>query len=261
MKLSCLAFALVALSMYGCAHRSGSDVAHGSPADTTRLVVAAKLDPAIEKLLTHFKDNNNFPIVIDSLAMTKVNKGDSLGGKEVKLLMRKWKGDSTGITGYAVMDFYHIDSIKAKGLYSKYKDTLGPGMTKYANAYALYKTKLSDSATVLLWALAYSSYEADPGSDVVDVYYTMLYNGNLTETSILGEVSEFGDPPSAATGIIIGTLNKDGKILLQYSNEVDDLDSMRGEVTRARYDYMINGGKILFKGSKGEGVTEIKVKG
>jgi hypothetical protein len=240
---------------------TNSNHATGNPADTTRQVVTPKLAPAIEKLLTHFKDNNNFPVVIDSAKVAGSNKGDSLGTNEVKLLAKKWVGDSLQqMIKYVLRDFYFIDSIKASGTFAKWAQSLDIGMTKLANAYALQKIKLNDSTTVLLWALKTSSYEADPFSDVNTVYVTLLYNGIITETSILGQLSDSGDPPSMASGILKGTLTKEGKISIEESEEVDDIDSAKGEVARTHYDYVITSGKIIFKGLKGIGVTQVIVK-
>ena len=256
-----LSLLIGAIAFSSCNMNSNNSHAAGQPADTARQVVAPKLDPAMEKLLAHFKDNNNFPVVIDSMHVANINKGDSLGTNEVKLLAKKWSGDSLqqNLT-YVLHDFYMIDSIKAKGAFTKWAGTLDIGMTKFSNAYALVKIKFDDNTTILLWGLKTSTYEADPFTDVSTVYFTLLYNGAVTETSILAQLTASGDPPSMASGMTNGTLTKDGKISMEDAEEVDDLDSAKGEISRTHYDYMIANGKIIFKGLKGEGVEEIKIK-
>src|SRR5690348_6021657 len=65
----------------------------GVSADSAKPAKGA-LSPEIEKLLKHFKDVS-FPLVADSLYITKVVKGDSLGAKEVRLIAKRWHKDDS----------------------------------------------------------------------------------------------------------------------------------------------------------------------
>ena len=65
-----------------------------TPANDKKPITEEKLTPEVEKLVKHFKESTNFPIVMDSVQMSKVNKFDSLGSNEVKMLAKQWFFDS-----------------------------------------------------------------------------------------------------------------------------------------------------------------------
>ena len=165
--------------------RSAEQIHNDSIKDAAVAAAKAKL----EKLLTHFKDNNNFPLVVDSAFIANsVTKHDSLGENEVKTILVKWKNDSLMSEDHdAFKDFYHIDSLKANHGYEKYYEKLDNGDTRYSNAYGLQKIELADSTEVLVWALDYASYQADPMFNSTNIYGTLLNKDNIGITFLLGQ--------------------------------------------------------------------------
>ena len=229
---------------------------------TNKPAVVEKLSPEMEKLLSHFKENNSFPVNIDSAYMTTVKKGDSLGSKDVMMFVKQWfKDDSLGfVFDDAIKTFYTIDSVKAKGAYSEWHKKLDIGMTRASNIYALQKIKLNDSTTLLLWALCYSNQEADPIFDVTEVLFTIMNNGNIGESFLLGEVAIGADPPNSGHTITTGKLSKDGSFELNEASYSENLDDMKGEIDRSHFEYAITNGKLHFKLKKVSPTVGIKVK-
>src|ERR1700722_146955 len=73
------------------------------------------LSPETQKLLSHFKDGS-MPVDIDSVYMAKADKGDSLGSKQVRMLVNTSMvkiHDVNSSYENALEDFYTIDSVKA----------------------------------------------------------------------------------------------------------------------------------------------------
>lgn len=247
--LCCIIFSCVQQQDKNCMSRTSVATDSAKPAQM-------QFSPEMEKLLKHFKDAS-LPLVADSLYITKVIKGDSLGASDVRLIAKNWyKDDSLQIQPqYALKDFYTIDSVKAKGVFAKWASKLGIGEMKYANVYALQKVKLDENTTLLIWSLCYSSYEADPVSNIMDLYYTILNKGEVGDSYLLGGLWQSADPPSEAWTLLAGKLNKDGNIAIEETNMVSDLDSLKAEITKTHYEYAILDGKIKFKAKKGISYT------
>ncbi len=229
--------------------------------DSAKGPVQPPLDPKIEKLLVHFKDNLKFPVVIDSAFIAHVTKYDSLGANEVKMLALQWFKDKlTDDDKMDLVDFYKIDSIKAKHGFAKFADSLQPGDTKFSNAYGLQKIKLKDSTLLLIWANSYASYEADPVSGGTNIYGTVLSGSDIGITYVLAESSSFADPPSGSETLLTDSITNDGKLFFRQTTIQDDYDSMQAQVYQSFYQYQISHGKMSFKSTKDGGNWKEKIK-
>ncbi|HXB12335.1 MAG TPA: hypothetical protein VNZ45_10135, partial [Bacteroidia bacterium] len=177
--------AVIAVLMHSCNNSSNKTTAENKP------MVVEKLPPELEKLFSHFKEDNSFPVNVDSTYMTTVKKGDSLGSKDVMMFVKQWfKDDSLGfVFDDEIKTFYTIDSIKANGAYKAWHEKLDIGMTRLSNIYALKRIKLDDTTTILLWGLVYSNQEADPIYDVTEVLFTIVNHNKFGESFLLGEVA------------------------------------------------------------------------
>jgi len=201
----------------------------------------------LETALKHFKDCTKFPVVMDSTVTNHLNKFDSLGGPEVRILAQHWLKDSLIMNenhSAIMQEFYNIDSLKANHLYKKYCDSLQPGMTKFGNAYALEKLTLTNGAILLVWAFVTSSYEADPNSGRTCIYFTQFDNNTIGQTFLLAEELTFADPPSGSLFTCYSKLTADGQMVMKEAQESDDYDAMQAQVDFSHAIYSIAPGSI-----------------
>lgn len=197
----------------------------------------------LQKLLIHFKDTTGFPFVVDSAYIAHVPSHDSLGAKEVNLLSKNLVKDSLmDDANTTIHEFDTIDSLKANGLYSKWVEKLDIGMVQTANAYALNKIKLNDSITVITWAIACTSYPADPIYNFTYIYCTILGKDKFKATFVLGRVLNGADPPIADDQYLYSTLYKNGSLKLDYSDSYYDSDSSITTLNKSHYEYIITDG-------------------
>jgi hypothetical protein len=202
-------------------------------------------DPEVQKLVSLFKTELPLPFIVDSAFLVKEHYGDSIGGKEMKLLASNvMKHDQLGSLEYDLPDFYNIDSIKATGTYTAWCETLDIAMTKFSKAEAVGKIKYTDETDLLVWMLQQSSYEACPWSNFRTVYITPVHKNKIGQTSVLGESYGAGDPPVSLHRYIYGTVNKDGSIVLDWREEHDDMDTTFSELEKRKYDLLIKDDNI-----------------
>jgi hypothetical protein len=208
----------------------------------------------VQKLITLFKNELTLPFAVDSGFLAKEKFGDSLGTGEVQLLTGNWfKHELVEPMEYEIKEFYKIDSIKVTGTYPSWSEKLDIGMTKYANAYAIGKIKLTDNVELLVWAFKMSSYEACPWSSETSVYFTIIKYSAMGESFILGETFGTGDAPVWMTRDIYGTLDAAGTLDLKYKQINDDADGTETEVEEGRYTFAVKDGSIqLMKQEKGK---------
>jgi hypothetical protein len=204
----------------------------------------------IKSLLSHFPDDKNFPVIIDSTYMANVAKGhDSLGTNEVKTLVRFfYTDDLTNSDSSELYNFYKIDSIKKNHAMEKWMENHPEGAPTQMNAYALKKIWMREQ-TLLVWALVVSQQYADPVYQYTTVYYTILNNNTILTTFKMGEISNGMDPPMGWESALTGKLNEDGKLLMDKNSTDFDIDSDTAETNHIHYEYLIHQGstKLLSK--------------
>jgi hypothetical protein len=212
----------------------------------------------IKKLLSHFPDNNNYPVTIDSAYMANVAKGhDSLGTNEVKMLVRRWHDDDLLTSDSSqVCDFYKIDSLKA---HHKFTGQYKEGMPTYANVYALKKIGMKEQ-TLLVWALVTIQEDADPVYTLTTVYYTILNNNTILETGIMGSLMTGADPPGEYQTILSSRLSEDGKLRMEQAEFSGDMDSMKAEIKHTHYEYLIHQGYTKLMSKKQDTPVDLKMK-
>jgi hypothetical protein len=215
----------------------------------------------IVALCGKFKIQNSFPYKTDTTFLYKEEKSsDSLGTNEIKQLDINWfKHDLSDGVEYGLKQFYIIDSVKATGTYANWCDSLQPGNTKRSNAYAVCKLRPDSFTTVLVWTLITSSYEACPYSSSKAVYISVVYNGVIAQSFILGEYISAGDPPVSMRRIVTGKINSDKKFRINvYEEDDEDMDLPEINVTKEYYEFEIKEGKISLIKEKKEKVVNMK---
>jgi hypothetical protein len=199
----------------------------------------------LKDLADKFKTVNALPYTVDTTLLFHIDNCDSLGGNEVKLLAQNiFRHALAGDAPYDLADLYKIDSLKAAGKYAAWCDSLEPGNTKTANAYALCKLP-ADSCTLLAWALTKGSYEACPTFATYAVYFSVLKNDKITQTFILGEYVVGVDPPVGMERIVCGKMNKDLSFELNVHQEDDeDMDQPNIAVLNEHYEFALKNGLV-----------------
>jgi hypothetical protein len=224
--------------------KSGDEV---TATDSTTVDSAnVELSPEIKDLADRFQFHDAPQLIADSLFIEGIEKTDSLDSKQVLLLAAKWFDHPiSNENSYDIENFYKIDSIKKAGKYAEYVSNLDIGMMKNANVYAVAQFKISEKTTVLIWALEYYSYEACPYSNGTSLNFTLLNEGVLGESFVLGEVMSAGDPPVGMTREIYGKLEHDGKFSLELiETNWDGDEEVTTEIKTEHYKFEIAEGKI-----------------
>jgi len=236
------AVVLLLLLFLACntSHKENATERRPGYTDSVKSAKAQAIDPKIQSLLTHFKEVAKFPVIVDSAFIANIDKHDSLGANEVETLAKEWFYDSLVFDSRdEVKTFYTIDSVKAKHTFAAWADKLDVGSIEYANAYGLEKVLLNDSTSLLVWALNYISYPADPNYSGTDIYFTMLNRNTIGQTFMLGGNSLGADPPSVGQTDITGKLTEDGKLVMDERILNEDIDSLKGIVDHTHYEYHV----------------------
>lgn len=237
-KLFVLALGTIVF-LSGC---GGSGKENSSETKSDSLVINNK---QLEKSVGLFNEGA-LPFTVDTTFLFKIEEGDSLGEFEVRLLAKNiYKHLLTTSTESNLGIFYKIDSIKAAGKYQQYCDSLQIGETKICTAHALKEFHLDANTLILVWGIYTSSYEACPSSSSNEVFFTIVYKGDVGETFTLGEYAVFADPPVASQSTMTSVLSKDGTLNLSMQEVTDqDMDSAKVEVTKSEYIFNIIDGRI-----------------
>ncbi len=228
------------------------------------------VDTKLGKLLVHFKDNISFPVIIDSAFIAHVTKYDTLVANEVKMLAVQWYKDDMMENDHVVLhDFYMIDSLNAKHGYAKYIDSLQEGAygdTRFSTAYSLQKIKLTDSTTLLVWALYYANLDTDNVMTAeeqfkgTNIYGTVLNNNGIGFTYLLAESNIHTTESDGNEVLLTDSITNSGKLFFRQTTVQDDYDSMQAQVYQSFYQYQISHGKMSFKSTKDGGNRKEKIK-
>lgn len=183
-------------------------------------------------------------------------------GTDVRALAASWyKHDLVSNVPYGLAEFYKIDSLKVSGGYPAYVDSLDIGQTKDSKAYAVCRLAYDSVTTLLVWALTASSYEACPYFSGQTVYFTVLHNGKIHESFLLGAYESAGDPPMSMERTVTGKINRDLTIELSLAAEHDkDMDQPEVEVTREEYRLDVKDGRISLISETKHGPEKVKRK-
>lgn len=246
MKLTNYLFLSVLLLAAACGSNKSEDETSSTDSTVIKTDSLAGFSEELKAMLPKFKSSIETPYAIDSTFIAQVDQYDSLDSKDVTLLAAKWFEHSiSSENSYDLETFYKIDSIKAAGKYAKYVEKLDIGMTKSSNVYAVNQIQLDDKTMILVWALQYASYEACPYSSGTSIYFTIVYEGKITESFVLGETMSAGDPPVGMTRDITGKFEKDGKFSLELTEvNWDGDEEVTTETITGHYKFEISEGKV-----------------
>ncbi len=212
------------------------------PLDTiqTKTVEVSEPDENLSKLLLLFTETKELPLAIDEKQIDNLTPKYILKSKEVHLLTdsilqnKLYEGVDYDLSG-----FYKIDSIKSKGKYKDYKESLDLGQLKDSRAFPLYKLTINTDSYILLWGIDASSYEACPFSWTKIIFASLISKNKLTNTIVFAEHSGGGDAPVSFDRIIRSSISKDLKIKQNLREEQDDGEEPKLELTEGFYELSI----------------------
>lgn len=240
-------FLFLFLFATACGSKKSTD--DNTPSDTSEVAVDSvkiEITEEMQELLAKFKPLNEFPLVVDSAFIANALENDSLKSKHIHQLAANWfDHDLCQQHMFDIDNFYTIDSIKDAGKYAKYVRDLDIGMTKNSMTYAVGQMNLDEKTILLVWALSYGSYEACPYSSGTSIYFSIVVDGVVKESFILGEDMGAGDPPVSMERRITSKLDKDGKLALEVWEESTDGDEeIITEIIKEHYKFEIKEGQI-----------------
>jgi hypothetical protein len=154
----------------------------------------------VAALLNKAEETFELPFSVDSTFISDLSEeGDSesnLTNAEAQYLNHTWaERNGIGMDSYDVNIFIDLDSLKIKGEYEEYQETIDIGMARYSNANVIGKVVVDETLTMLIWSTDYATYEACPYGYGTCVFGT-LFNKNIgLNTIVLGEISGGGDAP------------------------------------------------------------------
>ncbi len=162
-------------------------------------------------LAEKFTETSELPVVIDSTYMiSETPTSSNLTSHDVKFLSSNMAENNDIYSGEArVLDFLMIDSLRSNDLYDTYKENIDIAMILYAEANTVEQIKLDDSRKLLIWSVYYGTYEACPYASGTVFYASLMADGRLLNTAVVGETSAGGDPPVWGSTYISSTIAAD----------------------------------------------------
>jgi hypothetical protein len=192
----------------------------------------------LQGLLDHFP-------VVKAIAVDSVFFDDSLGDHSqfsltpecIQMLTAKLaKDDFSHDETYYLNSFYKIAAAKQSHTYEQFEQKLDIGMTRDANCYAISRMEFGDSMAVLLWKISYSSYEACPYFSGTHVLATLIRDGKVAESILLGAHETSTDPPMGYEMYQLGNLQGKGVLKTRrYSETLEDETVIEKEKIRSVY--------------------------
>lgn len=205
-------------------------------------------------ITSFFKGKNTLPFTVDSNYFVNINDDKNrteLKGEQVKLL-------TSNMVVYEKFDhikwdlksFFEIDSMKAAGTYEDYQNKIDVGMVLYSDAYGIEKVKLNDDTEALIWSNSYSTPDACPYGFGTYIFISVLYKGEITDCTVIGENMSGGDPPSSMSRYIYSMISENLNISYSYKEIYGYEDYNTGEPvieeTNDSFSGKIKDGKISF---------------
>jgi hypothetical protein len=259
MKFFILTCCTLTLLLSSC---GGGEQKQETPATDTSAKDSVAVDfPAeVDSLLSKFPRKDTWPLVLDSITVSKTTEGDSLPSKDFKYL-NKNAPKKIGSLDYPQSDwvinsYLMIDSIKQAGGYTSYLETLDLGMIKDSKAYALFHMQANDSTLLFFYGIDYMSYEACPWSRGTYVFMTVVYGNKLGESILVAMEEAGGDPPAYGCSSISLELQENLNYHVRlFSLSDEDMDSPEIDTQTVFRHFMIKQSEILKDGTKEKGYT------
>ncbi|MBN2683591.1 MAG: hypothetical protein JXR58_13935 [Bacteroidales bacterium] len=200
--------------------------------------------------------NFELPLKIDSLFLNGAGEsasGIELKTKDVKILAKNILEHEINQNAQWGLDcFYLVDSLKINKLYEKYLATIDIGMVKYGDAYFLGKLEINRNTMLLIWMTNFSSYEACPFFAGLQIFGTLVYNGNISNSTLLAEQMAAGDAPVGMHRLVYCSIESSGTgTYYNYQEETDEDENYElvEKVSEKEFDLIIENGNLKISGN------------
>ena len=154
----------------------------------------------VEKLFAKADTTLSLPLVIDSTFIDSIMNSD-LEEKSLENIEAQYLGFDfvdnrpTYMSNYCIDAFIEIDSLKIKGEYEQYVESLDLGETEIASAAVIGKITELGETEFLIWMTDYSTFQACPYGHGTYIWATIFKSGKATNTLLVGEYSGGADAP------------------------------------------------------------------
>jgi hypothetical protein len=150
----------------------------------------------------------------------------------------------TASLNYELNDLLRIDSLKTNKAYSGYLDSLEPGMTADARAFAAGEIDLGTNGKLTLWKVTSVSFEACPAFTGTLVLGTYEYS-QKKKLMLLGKYFSVSDPPASGEDRITSKITGNRIDVSSVSISDEDTDVEGQEISKAELHYELKEGEVV----------------
>lgn len=200
----------------------------------------------------------SFPLTIDTTLIQSLDTNSRITYQQVRELSEHlFMSELVSELIYEFNDFCKIDSLKQAEKFNDYLKKLDIGMTKNSIAYSVGSLKFDDRNTLFIWGITKSSYEACPYFSGTKLIATYVYENKIATTFLIGEMSDFSDPPVLGSERVTSKIFNAKKIDITRVSINQDTDNSNSEALTNSISLAAENGKIILLDSK----KDVKTKG
>jgi hypothetical protein len=209
------------------------------------------LSDDVEFFLNLYNKKFEFPLEINAgfiNGFTETGEGEEISFESLSLLLAGFTdADFNNNAKWAINNFRKIDSLKKHNEYENYLKNIDIGMVKHSDAYFLGSVEYSDGKMLLISAVTCSSYEACPYFSGTLIFGSLVSQGSITSSILLGEDMSAGDPPVGMLRKLFSTINNNGTGKYELYEEHNDEDQDMNLIeTTNRQEYNLETNPIGF---------------
>ncbi len=183
--------------------------------DTTAVadtLVIPELSEELLSLLEKKTKEYDLPFDLDSAGFSKVMKEmeSDLSTKEIKLLSKPLLDhEYTETVEWRTEHLLEMEERKRKGEYEEYVSSLDIGMLRDIVGSMGPILRIDEHSFMILWSIDYGSFEACPFYSGTLIMATLVYQNEMKNTVLIGEVSGGADAPVWGDTEIYSSITKD----------------------------------------------------
>ncbi|MCB0478646.1 MAG: hypothetical protein KDC84_10805 [Crocinitomicaceae bacterium] len=176
-------------------------------------VVIPELSEDLVSLLQKKTKEYDLPFELDSVGFAKLSEAidKRLNSKEIKLLSQNLLDhEYTEEVNWRVEHLLKMEERKRKGGYEEYLNSLDIGMLRDIEASMGPILRIDEHSFMILWKIEYGSYEACPYYSGTLIIASLVYQNELKNSILVGEVSGGADAPVWGDTEVYSTIDSKG---------------------------------------------------
>lgn len=213
----------------------------------TDTLEAPSLSDDVEFFLNLYTKKFEFPFEINAgfiNGFTETGEGEEISYENLSVLLAGFtNADFSNNAEWAINNFRKIDSLKKHKQYESYLKDIDIGMVKNSDSYFLGSVEYSDGKMLLISAVTCSSYEACPYFSGTFIFGSLVSEGSITSSILLGEDLSAGDPPVGMLRKLYSILNNDGtgkyELFEEHTDEDEEMNLIE-TTNQQEYFFKIN---------------------